>query len=174
MNFLKFFILFLVLLFLTSCRKTAPQLPSNKGTEVDSDAVAMVKVNENLAEKENQALEEYVKKTGIKYTKSGIGFWFKRDKTSNGQLVVDSLTYHFSLTTLALNEKVIKKEEITARPDKKTIPVGLAEGLKLMKEGESATFIVPWFLAYGLKGDAGNIKSYQSFIFKVEGLKQVK
>ena len=59
------------------------------------------------------------------------------------------------------------KEEIkTNKLNKKELPTGLEEGLKLMRKGESARIIIPWYLAYGMQGNE-EIPPYTSIIYDV-------
>jgi len=51
---------------------------------------------------------------------------------------------------------------------KKQMVVGLEEGLKLMHGGDSAAFIIPWYLGYGMKGNAPLIAPYTSIIYKIK------
>ena len=68
---------------------------------------------------------------------------------------------------MSIRGKLLKTEEKQVVIGKKQLIVGLEEGLKLMNRGDSATFIIPWYLAYGMKGDGSLIPAYTSIICKM-------
>jgi FKBP-type peptidyl-prolyl cis-trans isomerase len=51
--------------------------------------------------------------------------------------------------------------------DKQELMTGLREGLKIMKEGETVTFVFPSYKAYGYYGDMNKIGSNTPIISKV-------
>jgi FKBP-type peptidyl-prolyl cis-trans isomerase len=57
---------------------------------------------------------------------------------------------------------------ITFQVGKSEIASGLQEGVKLMKEGDKAIFILPSHLAYGLSGDGDQIKYYEALVIDAE------
>lgn len=166
---LKYFLIILIAgcLFL-SCTKTAPQLPANKGNVVDKNIANLVEVNEKLAAKEDSILMILATKTDAKFKKSEIGFWYKVDVPTNGELIKDKDICNLSCTSLSLDMKVIQTEKMQIVIGKKQLVVGLEEGLKLLHKGESATFIIPWYLAYGRNGKGSHIKPYTSIVYQIK------
>jgi FKBP-type peptidyl-prolyl cis-trans isomerase len=53
------------------------------------------------------------------------------------------------------------------------IEAGLDQGLRLLKPGGRAIFILPPFLAYGLKGDGKKIPSRAVVIYNISTLRPV-
>ena len=51
--------------------------------------------------------------------------------------------------------------------DKQEIISGLQDGLKLVKEGETAVFLMPSFNAFSVLGDRKKIKTNQPLIYTV-------
>jgi len=45
---------------------------------------------------------------------------------------------------------------------------GLEESMKLLREGDSATIIIPWYLGYGMKGKEPKIPPYTSIIYQIK------
>jgi len=150
-----------------SCGRQSPQLPSNKGNSIDKNAVSLLAINENLAKKEDAYLKKIALQKDKSFKKSEIGFWYSIDKLQNGVQLKDSVNCRFKYTLFSLNGKQLKNEEKQIVIGKKQVVVGLEEGLKLMKKGENATFIIPWYLAFGMKGDEPLIPPYTSLIYKV-------
>ena len=64
-------------MFFTACKKQAPQLPSNKGVEMDNVNASLIKINQRLATKEDLKLVQFTKiKVHSKKTKSVFGTRF--------------------------------------------------------------------------------------------------
>ena len=158
------FILFCSLL---SCVKQSPQPPSNKGNTGDENVATLLVINQNLTLKEDSILEKFVQKE-IGYKKSDLGFWYKIQQTAAGKLIKDKDKCQFSYQMAFLNGKVIEKAEKQIVIGQKQIVVGLEEGIKLMHKGDSATFIIPWYLGYGLKGNKPNVPPYTSLIYHIK------
>jgi len=57
------------------------------------------------------------------------------------------------------------KEVVLGRTD---IEAGLNEGLRMLKRGGEALFILPPFLAYGLVGDGKKIPSRSIIVYKIK------
>ena len=152
---------------LFSCVKQAPQLPSNKLIERNNDNAALLKINSNLTKKEDSILAVIAEKKGS-FKKNDIGFWYHIFKTGKGQLIADSTQCKFDYQLFKTNYKFIQSGQKTIVIGKKQSIVGLEEGLKMMHKGDSATFIIPWYLAYGMTGNTDLIPPYTSLIYKIK------
>ncbi|MDR1585054.1 MAG: FKBP-type peptidyl-prolyl cis-trans isomerase [Prevotellaceae bacterium] len=165
---MKYFFFFLLILLPLSCRKQAPQLPSNKGGEVDGQAVALLGINKTIANEEDSLLLRYVSTIDSVFEKNNAGFWYRIHKRGNGEPVQEKMLVTISYQVYLLDNNIISETTYqSVEIGKKQLPTGLEEGLKLMRKGESATFIVPWYIAYGMKGK-GEIPPYTSVIFEVK------
>lgn len=166
--FIKAFSLFLCLFLLGSCNRPLPQFPSNKGNVIDKNAVSLLAINQNLARKEDDVLKKFALQQDNAFKRSELGFWYKIDQVGKGSKIKDSVNCKISYTLLSLKGKVIQNEiakQIII--GKKQDTVGLEEGLKLLNKGDSATFIVPWYLAYGMKGNEPLVLPYTSVIYRI-------
>ena len=170
MNYLykRIIALFLCCFLLFSCNKQSPQLPSNKGNTADKNIVSLLIINQNLSKKEDRILEKYALQKDKAFKRSGIGFWYKIDQTGSKSRVKDSLVCKFSCKLMSLTGKMLENEEKQIVIGKKQVVIGLEEGLKLMNKGDSATIIIPWYLAYGMKGNEPLIQPYTSIIYKIK------
>ncbi len=157
---------FVFLIGFSSCRKPLPQLPSNKGNTVDENIAKMLSINKTLAAKEDIILYKF-SKTDTALKKNELGFWYKIDQTAAGKLIKDKDSCNFKCKLLLLNGQVVLEDQKQIVIGKKEIVMGLEEGLKLMHKGESATFIIPWYLGYGMKGSEPLVPPYSSLIFKI-------
>ncbi|NRA94320.1 MAG: gliding motility-associated peptidyl-prolyl isomerase GldI, partial [Psychroserpens sp.] len=107
------------------------------------------------------------------YITSESGFWYYY----NNQVVQDTIRpnfgdiVNFSYDVKDLNGNVIYSEQdLNVRDyvmDKEELFTGLREGLKLMKPGETVTFLFPSQKAYGYYGDNNRIGTNVPLICKV-------
>jgi len=164
--FLKLSVLLLCMT-TSSCTKQAPQLPSNKGNEPDNSEVSLVKINKKLATKEDHIIKEFAESKGS-FKKNELGFWYKIYNSGHGVAVKDSSVCKVYGKLMLLNGKTLEEASNEFVIGKKQTIVGLEEGLKLMHRGDSATFIIPWYLAYGMKGYEPLVPPYTSIIYKIK------
>lgn len=163
--------LFIILFLFTACKKsTPPQLPSNKGITVDSTSLKLLKMNEMMAVQEDSILNEYVRTNNLDFRKDKLGFWYKIEPKTKGKKITENSLVNLRYQLLSLDNKVLVDEVILAQLGKKNLTVGFESGLLLMREDESATLIVPWYLAFGLKGNGAEVSPYTSVIYKIKVL----
>jgi FKBP-type peptidyl-prolyl cis-trans isomerase len=155
-----------IAIILIACSKPSPQLPSNKGNRVDLNREGLLAVNKQLAMKEDSLLRVFAQQD-INFKKNELGFWYKVDNKTNGKRPKEKDICAFSLQVLLLNNRVVQKTEEQIEIGKKQTIVGLEEGLKLMHRGESATFVLPWYLAYGMLGYKDLVPAYTSIVCRV-------
>jgi hypothetical protein len=165
----SFIVLIGLSLLFTSCKKQLPQLPSNKGIEKNDNTATLLSINHNLALKEDSVLKIFADSIGS-FKKNDLGFWYKIYKVGKGLIIKDSVQCVVNLELMNLNFKIIQTTNKQIIIGKKQIVTGLEEGLKMMHKGDSATFVIPWYLAYGMKGDEPLIPPYTSLIFKIKVL----
>lgn len=151
-----------------SCKKQAPQLPSNKIEVDNSEAAALLDINQNLAAKEDSLLEAFAKKQNKAYVKHELGFWYIIEQAGTGQKVGDKSTCNFSYELTLLNGNKIEEGRKQITIGKKEVIPGLEEGMKLLHCGDSAAFIIPWYLGYGMKGNKPKILPYTSVIYRIK------
>ena len=164
------FLVLTICIGLIACIKQAPQIPANKGNAGDQNIATMLDINKTLAAREDSILQEYAK-TKPDFKKSELGFWYKINDLNTNPLLKKNDSFRCKINIFLLNGKEIQADEKVIVLGKKQLVRGLEEGLKLMRRGESATFIIPWYLAYGMKGDENSIPPYTSLIYQIEVLK---
>ena len=154
--------LVVALLFLFSCKTPEARKPISvkSGSFID----ASVERNKQLNAKEQAVIEDLMQQQDNNYIASESGFWYYyNNKVEIDTLVTpnfgDVITYNYNVK--ALNGKTIySKEDIKTQSyamDKEELFTGLREGLKLMKTGETVTFMFPSQKAYGYYGDENKI-----------------
>ena len=163
------YLIFGVLIFsvgLNSCTKPTPQLPSNKNTNRNTTVQTMLEMNKVLALKEDSVIQAMVDEQAIPYIKSKSGIWYSVIHATNSDSLKNDSIVSFSYTLYNLEGTEILSEKKSVRLGKKEIPTGLEDGLRLMRKGETIRLIVPWYLAYGMKGNE-DVPPYTSLMFVI-------
>ena len=169
--------LFFILTFLifVSCKPSEARRPlsNNSGSFIDSS----IERNKQLNNREYAQIEVYIQDSEKPFQSSEYGFWY----AYNIQIETDTQTpkfgdlVHYDFVLKTLEGQVIypdkKLETQRYYIDQQELFSGLREGLKLMKEGESITFIFPSQKAYGYYGDENKIGSNVPLICDVSLLK---
>ncbi len=151
-------LLFLLATFMVGCGGPEPRRP----VEVKSGSFFKASVErskELLAKEEKKILEIIEKDSANEYVHSATGSWYRLDVVNSeaqytprpDDLVV--MTYN----VIGLNNDTIYTKDdigvLTYKVDKQELFPGLRNSVKLLKEGETATFLFPSSLAYGYHGD---------------------
>jgi gliding motility-associated peptidyl-prolyl isomerase len=168
----KFLISTLFLVAFFSCKTPEARKPvsSQSGSFID----ASVERNKKLNAAEQAAITKIMEAKANDYIASESGFWYYYNiKTEIDSLKTprfgDIINYNYNVKTL--NGDLIYSEEAlktqTYAMDKQELFTGLREGLKLMKPGETVTFIFPSQKAYGYYGDENKIGRNTPLICKV-------
>lgn len=165
------YILFLVL-FASACKTPEARKPikTSSGSYIDA---SVEKNKKMIADEEQEILAIIEKDSANDYVSSEKGFWYyyntrvttDTERASFG----DIIEYEYDVRDL--NGAIIytKQELGTQRyyMDKEELITGLREGLKLLKEGETATFLFPSHKAYGYYGDLRRIGTNMPIISTV-------
>ncbi|WP_347925048.1 gliding motility-associated peptidyl-prolyl isomerase GldI [Pontimicrobium sp. SW4] len=125
---------------------------------------ASVERNKKLNETERNRILELIRKDkNAEYIASENGFWY----SYNTKIEEDDITpefgdiVNFKYNVSDLNgNSIYTEDELKPRDytmDKEELFSGLREGLKLMKAGETVTFLFPSQKAYGYYGDTNKI-----------------
>jgi FKBP-type peptidyl-prolyl cis-trans isomerase FkpA len=132
----------------------------------------MVELNRYFVQKDRERVESYIERKGLKMTETSSGFWYSIVKEGNGSYLTDNdrimMEYDCSLLdgTICYSSKDLGLKEIMLGKSK--IESGLDQGLRMMKPGGEAIFLIPPFLAYGLTGDGKKIPAKAVIIYEVK------
>lgn len=157
-----------------SCKSPEARYPvsQNSGSYIDES----VEKNREMIAQE----EEYIKKvmgenTETEYLTSSDGFWYYYNERSTDSTNVempefgDIVTFDYSISTIE-GQPIYGDGEKPTREyaiDREKLYTGLRQGLKLMKEGETVTFLFPSHKAFGYYGDQNKIGSNMPILTKV-------
>jgi FKBP-type peptidyl-prolyl cis-trans isomerase len=131
----------------------------------------LVEINSYLVQKDREVIESYAERKGLKLTESPTGLWYSVIKPGTGNLFTDNdvvvMNYECDLLdgTRCYSSDVTGPKEIIIGKTK--AEQGLNEGLKLLRPGGEALFIIPPHLGFGLLGDGAKIPARAIIIYRV-------
>lgn len=150
------------ILLMFSCKSPEARRPvtQKSGSYINES----IERNKKIVAAEEELIMEIIEEDSTKnYISSPNGFWYyynKKDTTSTKTPDFgDVVEFDYSLQTLD-GRTIYSTEELPTRTyamDKEKLFSGLREGLKIMKEGETVTFLFPSHKAYGYYGDKKKI-----------------
>lgn len=160
----RVYIYIIVVIGVFGCKELEARRPKQQSTKNFYKEV--VAQNKKLNALETQKiLSHFSKDTITEYKSSANGFWYayqKQDTVLNSTPVKgDEVTLHYNITSLN-NEVIYDFQTRKYTIDKEDFVPGLRDGIKLMKKGETITFVIPSYRAYGVTGDGNRIGMNQT------------
>jgi FKBP-type peptidyl-prolyl cis-trans isomerase FkpA len=159
-------ILFLVVSLISCREKHISIVPGSKPGKNE-----MADINKYLVQKDRERIRNYIERKNLNMIESPTGLWYQIIKTGEGNTFAENdkivLNYECSLldgTKCYSSTDLGPKDVILGRSN---IEPGLNEGLRLLKPGAEAIFIIPPFLAYGFVGDRKMIPSRAVIVYNV-------
>jgi gliding motility-associated peptidyl-prolyl isomerase len=157
---------------IVSCSKQQPRKPKSK---TDNTFIKeSIERNKILIAEEEKLIEAIIEKDTLQqYIASTKGYWYKYENKIEAEspLAKKGDIAYFEYEVRDLDNKIIyTKEELKLQEyyvDKENIMIGLRDGIKLMKKGESITFIFPSHMGYGYHGDNNKISTNEPLICTV-------
>ncbi|MDT0606988.1 gliding motility-associated peptidyl-prolyl isomerase GldI [Croceitalea rosinachiae] len=142
---------------------------------------ASIERSKKLLAEEEALFKSYIKKDTIhEYFMSDTGFWYRyeaKNETSDYELKTnDEILLAYTITNFN-GDIIYSKNDIGIVQhaiDKSQLFPGLRNAVKLLKEGEKATFLFPSSQAYGYKGDNNKIGPQTPIIASLELLEILK
>ncbi len=149
----------IVLLVVVACEKPEARRPKQQGTTNFYNEV--LKENKKLNALEKERLEKWISQDTIaEYKTSPHGFWYtyvtKDTLELSGPEPEDVVLLSYSISDMS-NGLIYERREKTYKVDKEDFIPALQEGIKLMKKGETITFVIPSYRAFGVTGDGNKI-----------------
>jgi gliding motility-associated peptidyl-prolyl isomerase len=147
------------------CKSPEPRKPISRASK--SFTNKSLKINKAIVKKEESYIQELIEKDSANnYLTSSDGFWYfyqtQNEEDSLTPQFGDEVEFNYNLLTLQ-GDTIYSRKELGERAyviDKEEIFTGLRQGLKLMKEGETVTFLFPSHQAYGYYGDNDKIGTH--------------
>jgi FKBP-type peptidyl-prolyl cis-trans isomerase FkpA len=132
----------------------------------------MADLNKYLVEKDRERIKSYIERKSLRMNESPTGLWFQIIREGDGKTFSNNdkvvMDYECSLldgTKCYSSKDLGPKELVLGRSE---MEPGLNEGLRLLKPGAEAIFIIPPFLAYGLIGDRKMIPPRAVIVYNVD------
>ncbi len=165
----SFFLFVLFLSFLGSCQ-------GNREEEQKSDAHTireeLLKANTILIDAEDQEIKDFIKRHGWEMEETGSGLRYMIYKNGEGEKAekgkVAVFHYSVSLITGDLVYSSTDAEPARFTVGRGGVESGLEEGIKLLRVGDKARFIMPSHLAHGVPGDGIKIPPRATIIYDIE------
>ena len=165
---MKVRILIFISVFCFSCSKVAPRKPINPKPS-STILKETIKESIRLNSIEDNAILQVIKKDStINYKVSPNGFWYfyknKIEENTPTPKAGDVISIEYNITDLQ-GVVIYSEEELGVKNykvDKEDFISALQSGIKLMKVGETITFVIPSYNAFGISGDGNKIGINQS------------
>ncbi len=158
-----------------SCKEETEKV-SSKNEWSDSTSVGF---NRDRIKEEELQINLYLSHhSNLKLIPTGSGLRYQISKQSNGIKVESGDSVDVALKINLLDGKLCYKTDTLQVDqflvDRSQVESGIQEGIKLMKEGEKAVFILPSNLAHGLLGDFEKIPPMSPIVVNLELIKVIK
>ena len=160
------FILILIGILAPSCNRKVPEIPT-----AQPDEESMMAVNRFLVEKDIELIESYIDRRNWNMERTDFGYWMGIIDQGNGREIKkgDALTVAFRESlldgTVCYSSETSGPRRLVTGQGKNIL--GLEEGLTQLHEGDSAVFIFPPNLAYGLPGDGDRVPRRAIIVYEV-------
>jgi FKBP-type peptidyl-prolyl cis-trans isomerase FkpA len=167
MRMLKY-VLFSLLSLLLSCNNTSEKNVNTKKPGKNE----LAEINRYFVQKDKERVQSYIERKNLKMKESSSGLWFLILKEGRGEFFKDNekiiMEYECSLLdgTKCYSSKTLGPKEFIL--GKGELEAGLNEGLRLLKPGGEAIFILPPFLAFGLIGDNKTIPPRATLVYEIK------
>jgi FKBP-type peptidyl-prolyl cis-trans isomerase FkpA len=164
----KVLLLFVVVTILYSSCNNSPQNRVIKSRPGIND---LADINRYFVQKDRERILNYIERKNLpmKESKSGLWFYIKNEGSGKYFSEKEKVTFNYVCSMLdgteCYNSDKLGPKEIVL--GKSEIEPGLNEGLRLLKPGGEAVFILPPFLAYGLVGDGKSISSRAVLVYEI-------
>ena len=152
----------LLLLLAAACKDPEARRPVQGQTDRFIEE-SVIRNRKLLAQEETRIRQVMATDSMNTYQQSGSGFWYARNKKTDEEGIQiepnDAVTLSYMLATLD-NDTLYSADDIgvlLVKVDKEALFPGLREGLKLLRNGDTATFLFPSSLGYGYPGDQDRI-----------------
>lgn len=169
----KIILLIILMFIIVSCKSPEARRPISvkTGSFIDTSVARDKALNER---EKTQILELIAQRSKQDYLASESGFWYYYITKIESDSIRkpnfgDIVNFDYNVKTLNGNT-IYSKQDLGTQlyaMDQAELFTGLREGLKLMKAGETATFLFPSQKAFGYYGDSNKIGSSVPLICEV-------
>jgi len=162
---------FLILTFFTMIISSCNFSHDKPNLQLAPGKSEMAELNRYLIRKDRELIQSYIERKNLKMKETSSGLWYIIISEGKGKYLTDKdkveMEYKCSLldgtscySSTELGPKVVVL-------GKTSLESGLDQGLRMLKPGGEALFILPPFMAYGLLGDGKKIPSRAVIVYSV-------
>lgn len=157
------------LLFLVACQEPVPRRPKKQGKQHFYKEV--IRENKMLNSKQKQRIANWIAKDTLhQYIESPNGYWYyfaeKDSLATQYPKLNDIVLVEYKVADLFGN-MIYDTQKRAYKVDKEDFIPALQDGIKKMKKGERAVFVIPSYSAYGITGDGDKIGVHQPLLSEV-------
>jgi FKBP-type peptidyl-prolyl cis-trans isomerase len=143
----------------------------NTGSPVVPDREDVEEANRYLVQKDRERVENYIERRGIDMQMTQSGLWFMITDSGAGNLIKtdDRILIEYNCELLDGTEvySSVDKGPREIVIGKTNTEAGLDEGLRMLRGGSEAFFIIPSYLAHGLLGDGEKIPPRAVVVYSI-------
>ena len=156
------FIYLLIVVYFVSCKEPEPRRPvQNKSGTFYKESVER---NKLILKREESLIKSLIQADTLnEYIENPYGFWYfyeiRNDSLTRTPITDDEVILTYNLMSFN-GDTIYKRNDIGMQQikiDKTQLFPGLRNAIKLLKQGEKATFLFPSSQVYGYKGDNNKI-----------------
>lgn len=135
---------------------------------------SLVRINKYLVKQDADKIKGFITRHGWKMSETQSGLWYEIVENGNGQKCEKgqkvTISYKISLLDGTVCYSSAASGNKTFNIGKGGVEPGLEQGILLLKAGDSARFIMPPHLAYGLMGDENKIPPRATIVYEIKVL----
>ncbi len=161
--------------FWQGCKQEQPANPGSGTENIKEQKKNLLKANRFLVRKDTELINSYAERRGWKLSRTENGLYYMIMETGHGPKPEEGtrVTMHYSISlldgTLCYRSDSSNPKKFVVGKSK--VESGLDTGIRMLKEGARARFILPPHLAYGLLGDEGKIPPRSVIVYEIELIK---
>lgn len=159
--------LFFMLISMLSCNSSE----GSRNTQKAPGKKEMAELNRYMVQKDRERIQNYIERKGLSMKETESGLWYQIISEGNGnyfsdndRVVMDYDCFLLDGTRCYDSKESGYREVILGRSE---LESGLNQGLRMLKPGGEALFILPPFLAYGLVGDGRKIPPRSVVVYNI-------
>jgi FKBP-type peptidyl-prolyl cis-trans isomerase len=135
------------------------------------DRAQIETLNRYMVQKDKERIQSYIERKGLKMTETPTGLWYGITREGDGAPVTVNSSFMIEYECSLLDGTVCYTSEDTGPKQiilgRTPIEPGLNEGLRLLRYGSQAIFILPPQMGFGLPGDGKKIPPRSILVYKV-------
>jgi len=132
----------------------------------------LIEYNKKSAVFEEKVIQNYIDTHDLSMNKTGTGLWYEVIEKGIGDSLLDGQMLKISYEVFMLNDSLCysatEDHPYTFRLGMADVETGIHEGMRLLRKGGRAKFIIPSHLAYGLMGDMNKIPPKTPVVYNVK------